>query len=274
MQHRVHQTHTWTSSVQLASDTLAQTWQKYTQNRRVRLRNLLVEHYLAYAVATSERFCQGLPRGVGVDETISAGVAGLTATVESFNPGCGVKFETYCYARIHGAIRDALRQSDWLPRSLRRDLRHWQSARDQLHMRLGRPPETGELADSLGLSRPECEALARHARITKLTSLDATALGAGRDQPVPQRDLVADDRVGSPAGRFQAADLKRLITRGCTDAERQILILYYFEKTTMREIGLVLGMTESRVSQLHHSVIGRLRTNLAGREREFLPLEN
>ena len=157
---------------------------------------------------------------------------------------------------------------------LRTRLRRWDAARGQLQTQLDRPPETGEVAGALGLSAGACEALARHAQTARVASLDDLWPGGGRGRPTPLVSLIADERTKYAAGRPQAADLKRLITRGCTRNERLILVLYYYEQLSMKEIGHVLGLSESRVSQLHSSLLDRLRSALAGRVQEFLPLEN
>jgi len=274
MRSHVRGKHAWQSNVRFRADQLATTWREYGLTHAEDLRNLLVEHYLPLATTTSEKFCARLPARVDVDEVISAGVAGLTAAVEAFDLTRGVRFETYCHPRIRGAIRDALRQADWLPRVLRTRLRRWDAARGQLQTQLDRPPETGEVAGALGLSAGACEALARHAQTARVASLDDLWPGGGRGRPTPLVSLIADERTKYAAGRPQAADLKRLITRGCTRNERLILVLYYYEQLSMKEIGHVLGLSESRVSQLHSSLLDRLRSALAGRVQEFLPLEN
>jgi RNA polymerase sigma factor for flagellar operon FliA len=274
MRRRVRGKHAWQSHVRLQADQLATVWREYGLTHAEALRNLLVEHYLPLATATSKKFSACLPARVDVDEVISAGVAGLTAAVEAFDLTRGVRFETYCHLRIRGAIRDALRQADWLPRVLRVRLRRWDAARGQLQAQLGRPPETAEVAGALGLSAAACEALARHAQTACVASLDDLRSGGDRGRPSPLVSLIADERTEYAAGRPQAADLKRLITRGCTRNERLILVLYYYEQLSLKEIGYVLGLSESRVSQLHSSLLERLRSALAGRVQEFLPLEN
>jgi len=274
MRSRVRARHAWQSHVRLQADQLAAVWREYGLTHAEDLRNLLVEHYLPLATTTSKKFCARLPAKVDVDEVISAGVAGLTAAVEAFDLARGVRFETYCHLRILGAIRDALRQADWLPRVLRVRLRRWDAARGQLQTQLGRPPETAEVAGALGLSAVACEALARHAQTARVASLDDLRSGGDRGRPTPLVTLVADERTEHAADGPQAADLKRLITRGCTRNERLILVLYYYEQLSLKEIGYVLGLSESRVSQLHSSLLERLRSALAGRVQEFLPLEN
>lgn len=260
----------WQSHVRFEADELADLWRRYGETREDSLRNLLVEHYLPLATGLGTRFHGRLPKQVDVDEAISAAVAGLTAAVEAFDLSRGVKFETYCRPRIAGAIRDALRDADWLPRVLRTRLRHWETACGRFQTACGRRPEAAEVAGALGVSPASCEMLTHHAAASRVASLDDqspgynAALGA----------LVADPQSAHPAGHAQATDLKELVTRGCSKSERLLLILYYYEQLTMNEIGLVLGMSESRVSQIHSELLARLRVTLARRASDFLPLQD
>jgi RNA polymerase sigma factor for flagellar operon FliA len=144
-------------------------------------------------------------------------------------------------------------------------------ARDRLSGRLGRPPEHHELAESMGLSQEKYAKFLRAADAARMVSLERPVGSAEEGMDACQSDLLADERVEAPGRRLESADLRTLLTKGLSRDERTVLILYYYEEMTMKEIGAVLGMSESRISQLHSETMTNLRYRMEGREDEFLP---
>jgi len=204
---------------------------------------------------------------------VSAGIDGLKDAIESFDLDRGVKFETYCAPRIRGAILDALRSMDWVPRLVRARANQLAEGRRQLEARLGRAPLPHELASYMGLSEAAYEKLLRDAHAVGIISLNRNFQDNDSTRDIREADIVPDPRSENPLRQVQQRDLRGLITKGLSKAERLILILYYYEEMTMKEIGATLDLSESRVSQMHSAIIMRLRMQLDGRRFEFTPAE-
>jgi RNA polymerase sigma factor for flagellar operon FliA len=262
-------TRNWQRSVELGAEELAAAWQEYRRTGTGTMRNLLMEHYLPLVKYNSERLYAKLPDEVELDDLVSAGIDGLKDAIESFDLARGVKFETYCAPRIRGAILDALRSMDWVPRLVRARANQLAEGRRQLEARIGRVPHDHELADHMGMSEAEYEKLLRDAHAVGVISLNRNYQDGESTREVRETDIVPDRRAESPLRRVHQDDLKRLITKGLSKPERLILILYYYEEMTMKEIGATLDLSESRVSQMHSAIIERLRSQLEGRSFEF-----
>ena len=262
---------TWQRTVKLSDDELEAAWQEYRKTGSETVRNVLIEHYLPLVKYNSERLWSKLPDEVELDDLISAGITGLKDALASFDADRGVKFETYCAPRIRGAILDSLRSTDWVPRLVRARANQLAQGRRRLESRLGRAPNDYELAQSLNLSAIEYDKLVRDAHAVSVISLNRHYQDADSSREIREADLVADRRAENPAASIQQEDVKRLITKGLSKNERLILILYYYEEMTMKEIGATLDLSESRVSQMHSAIIERLRCQLAGREHDFSP---
>jgi RNA polymerase sigma factor for flagellar operon FliA len=235
----------------------------------VRLRNVLLETYHSLVRYNAERVWAKLPDEVELDDLISAGVFGLMDAIDAFDLSRGVKFETYCSARIRGAILDALRDMDIVPRLVRSRARKIDQAVRTLEMELGRDPRNDEIAKHMGLSEQEYEKLEREATAVSFVSLSRPYLETDNDKDVREVDIVQDKRSEDPVIELQRKDVRDLITKGLSRAERLILLLYYYEEMTMKEIGQTLDLSESRVSQMHSAILGRLRDQLVQRHREF-----
>ena len=260
---------TWQRSVQLSDDELDETWHEYWRTESDEVRNVLIEHYLPIVKINSERLAAKLPDEVELDDLISAGIDGLRDAIGMFDVERGVKFETYCATRIRGAILDALRNKDWVPRLVRARANQLGQKRRQLEARLGRKPADHELARFMGLSETEYEKLLRDAHAVGVISLNRNFTDGDSSREVRETDIVADPRAQNPLGPVHHQDVKSLVTRGLSKNERLILILYYWEEMTMKEIGATLDLSESRVSQMHSAILGRLRGMLEGRQPEF-----
>lgn len=244
-------------------------WQEFKSNSTELLRNVLMENYLPLVRYNAERISAKLPDEVELDDLMSAGIFGLMDAIEAFDLSRGVKFETYCAPRIRGAILDELRTMDWVPRLVRSRAHKLEAATKTLEMELGRLPTREELAVKMELSREEFDKLARDANAVSLVSLSRKYYETDSNKDVREIDILQDKRGRDPVAEIQKKDLKDLMTRGLSRAERLILILYYYEEMTMKEIGATLDLSESRVSQMHSSILGRLKAQLNHRRREL-----
>jgi RNA polymerase sigma factor for flagellar operon FliA len=253
---------------QMEPDVL-QLWEQYRAEPNTDLRNKLVERYLPLVKYNAERIWARLPDGVELDDLISAGVFGLMDAIEAFDLTRGVKFETYCVPRIRGAMLDELRTMDWVPRLVRSKASKLEEARKSLEAELGRPPRPDELAEKLGVSLEELDEIVGEATAVSLVSLNKKWYETDSYKDVREIDILEDKRAEDPTHRLQNRDLMRLVTRGLNRNERLIMILYYYEEMTMKEIGATLDLSESRVSQMHSSIVARLQAQLAKRRPEF-----
>ena len=244
-------------------------WKRYKKQPTEELRNRLIEHYLPIVRFNAERVHSKLPTEVDVEDLVSAGMFGLIDAIEAFDLERGVKFETYCSPRVRGAILDELRSMDWVPRLVRNRSHKIQSAVKMLQGELGRVPSDREVAERIGVSSTEFTRMSRDATAVSMTSLSRKAFGHDSSRDISEIDVLKDDRASNPIQEVQKTDLKKLIQRGLTSTERLILILYYYEQMTMKEIGVTLDLSESRVSQMHSAIVDRLRFQLKQRDREF-----
>jgi RNA polymerase sigma factor for flagellar operon FliA len=244
-------------------------WQAYHADRSVEARNRLVERYLPLVKYNAERIWSRLPDGVELDDLISAGIFGLMDAIEAFDITRGVKFETYCVPRIRGAMLDELRTMDWVPRLVRSKASRLEEARKTLEAQLGRPPRPEELASRIGISLEELQSLVGEATAVSLVSLNKKWYETDSYKDVREIDILEDKKAEDPTHRLQNRDLMRLVTRGLNRNERLIIILSYYEDMTMKEIGATLDLSESRVSQMHSSIVARLQQQLAKRRIEF-----
>src|SRR5687768_11320121 len=245
-------------------------WKRYkVEPDNQELRNLLVEQYLPLVKYNGERIWARLPDGVELDDLISAGVFGLLDAIEAFDLTRGVKFETYCVPRIRGAMLDELRTMDWVPRLVRSKASRMEACRKELEASLGRPPRPEELAEKLGIPLDQLDQYVGDATAVNLVSLNKKWYETDSYKDVREIDILEDKKAEDPTHRLQNRDLMRLVTRGLNRNERLIIILYYYEDMTMKEIGATLDLSESRVSQMHSSIVARLQAQLSKRRPEF-----
>jgi RNA polymerase sigma factor for flagellar operon FliA len=233
------------------------------------LRNRLIERYLPLVKYNGERIWARLPEGVELDDLISAGVFGLMDAIDAFDLGRGVKFETYCVPRIRGAMLDELRTMDWVPRLVRSKASKLNEATKTMEARLGRTPTEMELSQHMSISVPELEKMMLDANAVNLISLNKKWYETDSYKDVREIDILEDKKGEDPTRRIQKNDLMRLVTKGLNRNERLIIILYYYEELTMKEIGATLDLSESRVSQMHSSIVQRLQSQLLRRRPEF-----
>jgi RNA polymerase sigma factor for flagellar operon FliA len=248
---------------------IAEVWKAYRAEPTVEWRNHLVEHYLPLVKYNAERIWSRLPDGVELDDLISAGVFGLMDAIDAFDLSRGVKFETYCVPRIRGAMLDELRTMDWVPRLVRSKASKMEAARKTLEAELGRPPTPDEMAAKLTVTLDEYQQMVGEATAVSLVSLNKKWYETDSYKDVREIDILEDKKSEDPTNRIQNRDLMRLVTRGLNRNERLIIILYYYEDMTMKEIGATLDLSESRVSQMHSSIVARLQSQLSKRRPEF-----
>ena len=244
-------------------------WRHYKKTRDGLARNRLLTHYQPLVRYAAERIKTRLPREIELDDLEAAGFFGLLDAVHGFDLSRGVKFETYCGARIRGAILDELRLQDWVPRLVRARANRLAWARGACEMELGRPPSGKEVADKLGCSVKEYAQLVREASTVGVFRVTQNPQDEESGRGVREIDGLQDNNGEDPSSETQREDLKELIMKGLNKKERLILYLYYYETLTMREIGHSLGLSESRVSQIHASLLIRLKKNLYERRPEF-----
>lgn len=246
---------------------LESVWECFLQTRSVEARNVLVESYLPLVRSTAERIASRLPASIESDDLYSAGIFGLLNALRNFDPSRGLSFARYSQIRIRGAILDALRQQDWVPRLVRAHRTRLRESQRRLRDELDRDPTPDELAIDLGVS---CEEL------VELNGDEPSApisLDSRFDDDFPhateRRDLLEDTRLASPDDLIQREDLLRLAYDHLDDIEREIVERYYFDNLTMREIGRQLRISESRVCQLHSRILQRLARYFERRSLEI-----
>ncbi|MCX5659566.1 MAG: FliA/WhiG family RNA polymerase sigma factor [Planctomycetota bacterium] len=244
-------------------------WLEYKKESTEPLRNRLLEHYLPLVKYNAERIHTKLPDEVDVEDLMSAGIFGLMDAIDAFDLGRGVKFETYCAPRIRGAILDELRSMDWVPRLVRSRSSQVDQARKKLEMELGRTPTDDELSKKLNVSKEEFTKIRKDAGAVGVVSLSRKWFETDSNKDVREIDVLEDPKQVNPFAAVQRRDLKDLITKGLSRAERLIVVLYYYEEMTMKEIGVTLDLSESRVSQMHSSILARLKAQLQHRSKEL-----
>ena len=231
-------------------------WADFHANRSAEARNRLVEHYIHIVNKLAEIMSRRLWPRVSADELASAGSDGLISAVSSFDPDRGVKFETYCRQRIVGAIRDWQREIDPLGRSGRNFERALNSAEGRFQAEIGRTPTCTELADEMGLPLAKFNKMKKTVMASHCVPLETTM--DRRDENRVGSLVPADPRPG-PVQHTERELIREHLTRGLKEQDRLIIVLYYYERLTMAEIGAVLGVSESRVCQRHAEIIDQLR---------------
>ena len=239
---------------------IGQIWARFHETRDNHYRNLLMEHYRDLVKYCAERLHNKLPDKVELDDLVSAGIFGLMDAIDKFDPSVGVKFETYCSPRIRGSILDELRSMDWVSRLVRARAHQLDAAARRLEKLRGRKPTEKEIAEELDMNIQQFTRLQRDANAASLVSL--------RTKRSESETNIKRGRSKSGAIEAQKQDVKNLLTKGLTRAERIIIVLYYYEEMSMKEIGRALDISESRVSQMHSAIFARLKTQINKRKRK------
>jgi RNA polymerase sigma factor for flagellar operon FliA len=253
--------------VERAEDT-GSLWRQYKSSRDQAVRDRLILTYAPLVKYVAGRLGSGLPAHVDEGDLVSYGLLGLIGAIERYDPDRDVKFETYAIARIKGSIIDELRAMDWVPRSVRSRAREIERAIADLESKLGRAPSDEEIATKLGVSQEELDESLSEISRSSIAALDElwTVQGSSGDQ-VALIDTIEDTQGPEPQSALDQSEVKEMIADAISrlpEREKLVITLYYYEELTLREIGEVLGVTESRVSQLHTKAILRLKARLAG----------
>jgi RNA polymerase sigma factor FliA len=238
-------------------------WREFVETRRRSLRDRLVLHYAPLVKYVAGKVGTGLPTHIDTGDLVGSGIFGLVDAIEKFDPGRGWKFETYAMQRIRGAILDELRSQDWVPRVVRSRARDIERAIERLGGKLNRTPSDLELAAELEITVDELRELYTQLRLTSVVALEEL-IGTGRESGSVV-DALPDDDAPDPVSILVDRDNRRQLADAIaqlTERDRIVVSLYYFESLTLAEIGKVLGVTESRVSQLHTRAVLRLRAKL------------
>jgi RNA polymerase sigma factor for flagellar operon FliA len=253
-----------------SSASIADIWAEYKQHGTREARERLILHYAPLVKFVAGRVAAGLPQNIEQSDLVSYGIFGLIDAIDKFDPARGYKFETYAISRIKGAIIDELRSIDWVPRSVRAKARAIERAYSKLENELRRSPEDREVAAELGMSEEELATILSQISFVGIVALDELlSASADRSSGATVGDTIAD-RAHDPVEAFESEEMRHVLADAIgrmPDRERLVLTLYYYEGLTLAEIGAVLGVTESRVCQIHTKAIFQLR----GRLSEPLP---
>ena len=237
-------------------------WKTFKRTRDENLRNTLIEHHMPLVRSIAERVLQTLPKSIDVDDLSSAGTFGLMDAINGFDLSRGIKFKTYCTTRIRGSILDELRSQDWVPRLVRLKAHRLDRAIRQLEGELGRAPNQHEIASTLGISLEELQAHEAEANAKTIFSLSEKWDDGDEEKEMEKVEILADRKAIDPVETIQQSDALEMITSSLTKKERLIILMYYYEGLTMREIGEIMELTESRVCQIHSNVMMRLKAQL------------
>ena len=245
---------------------LERIWKWYARGHSPIIREFLLLHYTPVLKGHALRLRASLPAAVELDDLTSAGTFGLMKAIDAFDPARGIRFETFCTLFIRGAMLDELRKMDWVPRLVRQHEKTLTRAVEQLRAETGRTPTNRELADRVGMSEKELMRIAGERSPAMQMSLSLEP-GAGQRESQLQ---IRDPRSPDPSRTLDRQAVKEWAVQGLSREERLIVILYYYEELTMKEIGATIGLCESRVSQLHKEILGRMRDRFAGQAAESL----
>jgi RNA polymerase sigma factor for flagellar operon FliA len=250
---------------------IAKLWDDYKSTSSQEARNRLVVHYSPLVKYVAGRLSAGLPHNIEQADLVSYGMFGLIDAIGKFDPDRGNKFETYAMSRIRGSIIDELRSIDWVPRSLRAKARAVEKAYTKLEHELLRTPSDTEVAEELGTTETELQDVFAQISFFGLVALEETlSVGSDRSESVTLGDTIPDPGPG-PSGAFEVEETKQILAQAINrlpEREKFVLTLYYYEGLTLGEIGGILGITESRVCQIHTKAVIQLRSKLAEPQRE------
>ncbi len=247
-------------------DALGAIWHRFKGQGDIEARERLILHYAPLVKYVASRVATGLPASVEQADLVSYGMFGLIDALQKFEPGRGNKFETYAIPRIKGAIIDELRAMDWVPRSVRFKQREIEKALADLESMLKRQPTEKELAERLGMSLSELHEVVTQISFVSVLALDETvSVGADRGEQVSLIDTLADKNF-EPGSGVESQETRGLLAaaiNALSEREKIVVTLYYFEGLTLAEIGEILGVTESRICQIHTKAVGVLRGQLS-----------
>ena len=249
-----------------AEDTQA-IWVEFSRTRDKGIRDRLILTYAPLVKYVAGRLGSGLPAHVDEGDLVSYGLLGLIGAIERYDPSRDIKFETYAIARIKGAIIDELRALDWVPRSVRSRAREIERAIAELEAKTGLAPTDEQIAAKIGISVDELEESLTDISRSSIAALDELWSLSGDGDQISLMDTIEDETGPRPEAALDQTEMREALADAIArlpEREKLVVTLYYYEELTLREIGEVLGVTESRVSQLHTKAILRLKARLAG----------
>lgn len=249
----------------LAEKTEEELWQLYRETRDPEVRDTLVKQYAPLVKYVAGKVAVGMPQNVEFDDLVGYGVFGLLDAIDKYDPNKHVKFKTYAVTRIRGAIFDELRSIDWVPRSVRQKTREIEDTVHRLEASLGRAATDEEIAREMNMSVKDLEKTMLKISGTSILSLNDVWYTGEDNDNVSIADSIESPSSLNPDTIVEKEEIKRVITQAIgelPEKEKKVLVLYYYEDLTLKEIGQVLEVTESRVSQLHTKAIVRLRAKL------------
>ncbi len=254
-----------------AADQTHALWLEYRQSNDQALRDRLILTYAPLVKFVAGRVGASLPAHVDEQDLVSYGLLGLIGAIERFDPNREIKFETFAMARIRGAIIDELRSLDWVPRSVRTRARAIERAIAALEKELHRAPTDEEIAKKLGVTEDELDDSLLEISRSSVGALDELWSPSAGGDSIALIDTIEDEAGPDPETSLELSEVKEALAESISELperEKLVVTLYYYEELTLREIGEVLGVTESRVSQLHTKAILRLKAHLSGAARE------
>jgi len=236
-------------------------WERYRRTRDLKLRNELVKQYIPMVQMMAQKVKATLPPNVEDSDLENAGMVALIRAIDKYENSRGAKFETFCSRRIHGAMIDYLRHLDFLPRMVRLKLQKLERTSQRMANSLGRLPTDNELAEDMGISARNVSKLRRDQHIS-LISLDR-CVDSDDCEGQGRLKVWEDKKTATPLQRMEKQELRELIWKTLNRSERLVVMLYYYDRLTMREIGEALNITEARVCQIHSKVMRTLKRRLA-----------
>jgi RNA polymerase sigma factor for flagellar operon FliA len=237
-------------------------WARYQKKATPEIRQKLLNTYLPLVRNVATRMAMGFPRSVELNDLINTGVVGLIEAFGNYDKDRGVKFETYAVPRIRGAILDELRALDWVPRSTRAKSREIDRAYTALENQLGRMPLKTELAAHMEITMKDLHKALDDVSGTNILSLDDVIYREDDNRQVPRIETIMDTKVQNVLGEVEKGELRSFLVVAIdrlTEQEKLVIALYYFEELTLKEIGAVMHISESRVSQIHTRAVSKLR---------------
>ena len=248
-------------------------WERYRETRDADLRDRLVNAHLKLVSKVASQVKNKVPQEVDVNDLEQEGVFGLMNAIDGFDAERGVKFTTYATQRVHGAIYDYLRQIDWVPRLARSRHRSYEQVKASLHKEFGREPTDHEMMEVMELDSAEFDRVRRDAQIANITSINRPTRGEenDRENAFAMTDVLTSDGPAGSIGEVEREDLRKHVTKHLPRDERLIVMLYYYEQLSMREIGATLGISESRVSQKHKQILDGFKSRFGHKFAELDP---
>jgi RNA polymerase sigma factor for flagellar operon FliA len=260
---RAPRAHDDTPAAEQEMDSVAQAWEDFKVNASATARDSLILNYSPLVKYVAGRVAVGLPANIDQADLVSYGIFGLIDAIEKYEPSRGIKFETYAISRIRGAIIDELRAIDWVPRSVRSKARTVEKAYSELENRLKRPPSDGEIAEEMGISIDELNTIYTQLSTVSLIALDELMTVDGeKGDKLSLVDTLEDTKTVGPMEAFESEEMKDILADAINrlpEREKIVVTLYYYEGLTLAQIGEVLGVTESRICQMHTKAVLALK---------------